>query len=140
MVRVEQITALPQHVALQLAPYSADEWRWAQEMGMDVVGQGEFGAVVYDDEVPLLAVGFNRPVLLGPAYLWFLLCEAFTPVVARNVLPLWRGVRMKYPVIQTAVDSTLQRHCRFARFFGFYPTGREFDFFGYHYEVYEARN
>lgn len=139
-IRLEHIKSLPRALALQLAPYSAEEYRAAEEFGIDPVGSADFAVAIYQDEVPIMALITSRPTFLSPVYLQFMLCEGFSPWVARGLAPLWRGFRYKNPVIETAVEKTLRTHCKFAKFFGFRPSGRTFDFLGREYEVYEARS
>jgi hypothetical protein len=138
-IRVVPIKEIPTDVALQLAPYSAEEYRAALEFGINPVANTGYAAAIYLDEAPVMVLLVAWPTFIGPAYLQFLLCEGFSPFVARKLLPLWQGFHAKYSVMETAVEKSLRSHCRFAKFFGFSPTGRTFDFLGREYEVYEAR-
>lgn len=139
MIRYEFITALPRSVVLQLSAHAWEEFRAAHDLAIDPVAHSELSAVIYDDEAPIAALGVLRQALLGPAYVWFLLCHDFRPVQARAMRKLMGDLFDRYPCMETAVEKSLRPLCRFAAFFGFRPVGREFALGGRHYEMYEAR-
>lgn len=139
MIVTEKIRDLPRWVEFQLAPYAAQEVRIAKQLGINVVAQALEARVAYHNDSALMVAGVNQPTMLGATRFWFLLCRDFAPRHVRGLLREFDAVLDRYPVLHTDIETTYRSGCRFAKFFGFAPTGNEHSAYGRHYEVYEAR-
>lgn len=142
MIRIEEIRELSRRVELELVPYAAEEFRLAKRTGFNVISSSIKAWVLWHNERPLLVCGLTRQAMLGNAFFWFMLCNGFRPRYARElrallgVMPTLSGVQ---PPFMTFIEEGFTAACRFAKFFGFEPTGEHRADFGRRYEVYRVR-
>lgn len=137
MIAIDRIRSLPKYAELALMPYSAEEFRLSKEFNRPVIESSHEAYLVSDDDRPLLACGYTRPVFVGPQCFWFLLCDGFSVRYAKQLAKAFHAWRPSH--MQTDIERTYINACRFATFFGFRPTGVHRSAFGRDYEIYEVR-
>lgn len=138
MIRSEQVREIPSDVIDALAPYSAKEFSSATEWVQRIMATSDDIRVFYEDDKPLLVVGVIKMSLLGTPYLWFLLCDNFSPRYLRKARKWVHGAVRKYFGLQTQIEDEFETGVKFAEFFGFRKTGIVSEIFDRRYHVYEA--
>lgn len=138
MIRSEKVTEVPGAVVEALAPYSAREFSQAGQWISRIMETSADIRIFYDDERPLLVVGVIKSSLLGTPYLWFLLCENFTPRHFRKARKWIHGTVRKYYGLQTQIEDEFTVGVKFAEFFGFRKTSIVNEILDRKYHVYEA--
>lgn len=138
MIRSEKVTSLPPEVIEALAPYSAREFSQATVWIEKIMSTSEDIRVFYEDDKPLLVVGVIKTSLLGTPYLWFLLCDNFSPRYLRKARKWVHHAVRKYFGLQTQIEDEFETGVKFAEFFGFRKTEIVNEILNHKYHVYEA--
>jgi hypothetical protein len=138
MIRSERVTEIPLTVVEALAPYSAREFSQAGDWITKIMSTSDDIRVFYEDEKPLLVVGVIRTSLLGTPYLWFLLCDHFSPRYLRKARKWVHGAVRRYFGLQTQIEDEFETGVKFAEFFGFRKTALVTEILDRKYHVYEA--
>lgn len=138
MIRSEKVTEIPASVVELLAPYSAREFSQAGNWITKIMSTSDDIRIFYEDERPLLVVGVIKGSLLGTPYLWFLLCDHFSPRYLRKARKWVHGAVRKYLGLQTQIEDEFEMGVKFAEFFGFRKTPIVSEILDRKYHVYEA--